>query len=166
VSPIDEEIRSAFAATSLILVFVLALFDLRYAGIRRALEREAPAGEHARQVFRQELLATLVKACGPPLIVSLIAFYLFLPMVVRVIRVSEFDLWDFNFTRTSFVFVAGLVSVFFLWSLYLALSVLRRIRAKARRIPRNCGTDERQLWPRRDRNERAPPSPAGCNPEA
>lgn len=121
------DIQEAFDVISLILVFVTILFDLRYPRIQSDLRKEIPDGEKARQQLRRELRQNLLTNCVPLLMINGIASYLFLPLLVRILSESHLDLWGFDFARTAFVLVAVLVTIFFLWSVYLAYRVVRRM---------------------------------------
>lgn len=124
---LDQEIQRAFQATSLILVFVTVLFGLRYPQIQDDIEEEIPAGQDAKKRLRKKLCKSLLVNCGPLLLINGAASYLFSPLFMRVLRRSRFELWSFDFSRTSFVFIVVLVFVFFLWSGYLAAQLIRRI---------------------------------------
>lgn len=124
---LDQEIQTAFQATSLILVFVTVLFGLRYPQIQRDIGKETPVGEKAKARLREDLWKSLLVNCTPLLVINGAASYLFSPLLVRVVRGSRFEVWSFDFSRTSFVFIALLVLVFFLWSCYLAAQLVRGI---------------------------------------
>jgi len=124
---LDEEIKTAFEATSLILVFVTVFFTLRYPQLQSDIREEIPAGGKARSRHREKLRQSLLINCVPLLLINGGASYLFLPLFVRVLGESRFELWNLDFSRTSFVFVALLVFVFFLWSGYLAVQLTRRM---------------------------------------
>jgi hypothetical protein len=124
---LDLEIQMAFQATSLVLVFVMVLFDLRYRQIQSDLQEFIPAGEEAKRDLMGKLRRSLLVNCGPLLLVNGGASYLFLPLFVRILGESRFEPWNFDLSRTSFVFIALLVFGFFLWSAYLAVQLVRRI---------------------------------------
>ena len=126
-SELDEEIRAAFEATSLILVFVTVLFGLRYPQIQRDIRAEIPVGDKAKGRHREKLWQSLLVNCIPLLLINGAASYLFLPLFARVLQESHLELWNFDFSRTSFVFIALVVFVFFLWSSYLAVQLVRRM---------------------------------------
>lgn len=124
---LDQEIQTAFQATSLILVFVTVLFGLRYPQIRDDIEEEIPAGQDARKRLRKKLCKSFLVNCGPLLLMNGAASYLFSPLFIRVLRRSRFQVWGFDFLRTSFLFIVVLVFIFFLWSAYLGLQLIRRM---------------------------------------
>ena len=122
-----QEIQAAFQAISLILVFVTVFFGLRYSRIREHLGETIPAGPEARKQLRRKLAESLLINCAPLLLINGITSYLFAPLFVQVLKESNFELWDFSFTYTSFIFIALLVFIFFLWAGYLAVQLVRRI---------------------------------------
>jgi hypothetical protein len=126
-SELNEEIRAAFEATSLILVFVTILFDLRYPKIQRDIRAEIPLGDKAKGRHREKLWQSLLVNCAPLLLINGAASYLFLPLFIRVLQESHLELWDFDFSRTSFVFITLVVFVFFLWSGYLVVQLVGRM---------------------------------------
>jgi hypothetical protein len=126
---LDQEIRYAFDATSLLLVFVAVLFGTRYPQITEDLQlRPIGGGAHAKQKLRDHLARSLFVNCLPLAVVNGVVFYLFLPLVARIVGESRFDPWGFDFARTAFLVVAGLVLVFFVWSVFLAVRFGGRIR--------------------------------------
>lgn len=126
-SELNEQIQTAFEAISLILVFVTVLFGLRYPQIQSDIQSLIPEGPKAKQRYRKTLWQSLMVNGVPLLLINGVASYLFLPLFVRVLRESRLNLWNFDFTRTSFVLIALLVFVFFLWSGYLTIRLLTRI---------------------------------------
>ena len=126
-SELNEQIQTAFEAISLILVFVTVLFGLRYPQIQSDIQSSIPEGPKAKQRYRKTLWQSLMVNGVPLLLINGVASYLFLPLFVRVLRESRLNLWNFDFTRTSFVLIALLVFVFFLWSGYLTIRLLTRI---------------------------------------
>jgi len=126
---LDEGIRAAFEATSLLLVFVAVLFGVRYPQITKDLEEE-PKEEsaEAKGTLRHQLCTSLLANCLPLVVIDGAVFYLFLPLAVRIVRESRFDAWGFDFARTTFLVIAGLVLLFFVWSVYLAVQLARRIK--------------------------------------
>jgi len=118
---LTQEIQSSFEAISLILVFVVILFDLRYPRIFSDIQKEIPEGEHAKRQHRKKLQQSLLFNSGPLILINGVASYLFLPLFVRVVRVSHFEPWGFNFIYSSFIFITLVVLLFFLWSGYLAI---------------------------------------------
>jgi hypothetical protein len=124
---LDEEIATAFQATSLVLVFVTVLFGIRYERIRTDIRKPVPPGPEDRRDHRHRLYRSLVANCGPLLLVNGLSSWLFAPLLVRVIKASRFAVWDFDFARTSFVLIAMFVGFFFVWSCVLAVQMGRRI---------------------------------------
>lgn len=124
---LNQEINTAFQATSLLLVFVTVLFGLRYPKILDNIKEEIPAGPDAKKKHKERLRRSLLSDCGPILIISGVISYLFLPLFVKVCSESHFELWDFDFARTSFFIIALLVFIVFLWSVSLIVRLVIRI---------------------------------------
>ncbi len=126
---LDQEIQAAFEAISLLLVFVAVLFSTRYPQISEDRQL-APTenGADARRRLRDRLRRSLLVNCLPLVLINGAVFYLFLPLAVRIVRESVFDPWGFDFPRTSFLVIAGLVLFFLAWSAYLAVQLGTRIR--------------------------------------
>jgi hypothetical protein len=129
---LDEEITTAFQATSLILVFVTVLFGIRYERIRTDIRKPVPPGPEDRRDHRRWLFRSLVANCGPLLLVNGLSCWLFAPLLLRVLKQSRFAVWDFDFARTSFVLISLFVAVFFAWSCVLTIQMARRIMATLR----------------------------------
>jgi hypothetical protein len=126
-SGLNDEIQAVFEAISLILVFVTVLFGLRYPQIQRDIRAEIPSGDRAKGRHREKLWQSLLVNCIPLLLINGAASYLFLPLFARVLQESHLELWNFDFSRTSFVFIALVVFVFFLWSSYLGVQLVGRM---------------------------------------
>jgi hypothetical protein len=125
---LDQQIATAFQASSLVLVFVTVLFGLRYDQIQKDVRKEIPARDPELKCYKCDLLIeSLILKCGLLVLVNGATVYLFLPLAVRIMCQSRFDPWNFDFARTSFLLIAALVFAYFIWSCCLACQVLRRI---------------------------------------
>lgn len=122
-------IKDSFNVISLILVFTFVLFDIRYPEILKEVEKDIPdkSLELARQYHRKKLWECLVYKNFLLIVVNGALLYLFLPLLVNVLLNSEFQIWNFDFIRTAFVLVIGLIGIFLAWSIFLAYLLLKRI---------------------------------------
>ena len=125
---LNQDIQIAFQATQLILVFVIVLFALRYPQIQHEIQKDIPSGPKAQIRLRKKLQQSLLEKCVPLLLINGFLVYLFSPLFVRVILESDFELWNFDFARTSFVFIALLIFLFFGWSIWLTYQLFRRMK--------------------------------------
>ena len=124
---INEEIRLAFDAMSLLLVFVTVLFDIRYKVIQKEIEKSIPEGDKAKKQLRRELIRGILINSAPLVVITGGISYLFSPLLRKVIEQSKLNIWNFDFFRSSFVFIVLLIFLFFLWSCYLTILLLIRI---------------------------------------
>ena len=126
---VNQLIKDSFDVISLILVFAFVLFELRYPQIIRELEKEIPPKD--RKIERDEqkgkLIRVLVISNAPLIVIYGFLFYLFLPLSVKVISESGISLWQFDFVRTAFVFIVVWIIIFWIWSIALAVKVVKRI---------------------------------------
>jgi len=124
---INQEINTAFQATSLLLVFISVLFGLRYRQIKEDIAAPIHIPPEKLKDLHIRLWRSLLINCLPIVVISGFIVYLFLPLFIKVCSKSRFAPWSFDLARTSFVFVAVLVFLFFLWSVYLAVRLSGRI---------------------------------------
>ena len=124
---INEEIRLAFDAMSLLLVFVTVLFDIRYKVIQKEIEKSIPEGDKAKKQLRRELIRGILINSAPLVVITGGISYLFSPLLRKVIEQSKLNIWNFDFFSSSFVFIVLLIFLFFLWSCYLTILLLIRI---------------------------------------
>lgn len=127
---ISPAINNSFDAISLILVFVFVLFDVRYPQITKQLQKDIPPKERKieRENFRKEIKECLIRSDIPLTVITGILLYLFLPLLIQVFQNSRFVFWGFDFARTAFVIVFGLIFFFFAWSAYLGYLLVRMMR--------------------------------------
>ena len=111
---INEEIRLAFDAMSLLLVFVTVLFDIRYKVIQKEIEKSIPEGDKAKKQLRRELIRGILINSAPLVVITGGISYLFSPLLRKVIEQSKLNIWNFDFFRSSFVFIVLLIFLFFL----------------------------------------------------
>jgi hypothetical protein len=122
-----QEILDGFQAASLLLVFVVMLFTLRYPTIISALNRELPnrAKPAERQSVRQEYRSILVIQCLPLLVTSGIVTYLMVPLAARTVVATDLRLWKSGFLEQGYVLVTAWNAVFFVWAVVLSVQVIR-----------------------------------------
>lgn len=130
-----ERVADVLSGVGLLLVFVIALFDLSYQRIQSALEGRAPGADRPveRRRYRVELREVLIRRAAPPTVVSGVVAYALAPLVQDVIASTELELWDFDELLTIFVLLYLLIVGFAVWSLVLLIRVaakLRRARAE------------------------------------
>lgn len=119
-------IIDSFSATSVLLVFVIMLFSLRYPKIIEDIDKEIPREEKTRECEREKrrLMHSFIINCIPQTLLLGITIYLFLPLTIYIIKNSQFSFWNFDFNITMFIFVVGWIWIFFIWSFILGLRVL------------------------------------------
>ncbi len=122
------QLKESFSIISLILVFALLLFDIRYPQVHKELEKNVPDKNliSDRKFFRKKLWDSLLKIFVLILIYGML-IYLFLPLLVSVLQNSKIEFWNFEFIRTAFIIVFCLIAGFFLWSLHLAIRLIKKI---------------------------------------
>jgi hypothetical protein len=124
---IDEQIETAFHSTELIIVFLTLFFTLRYPEIQADVDAKVPEGDVAKKNHKRKLIVSMRAKCLPFVLVNSVVTYLYMPLLVKVLRNSKLSLWDFDFTRTSFFLIAAAVMYFCYWSWSLTVLLLQRI---------------------------------------
>lgn len=129
-------IHDSFEVISLILVFAFVLFDIRYPQIIKHLEKDIPPKERRKERINhsKDLRRVFLTAGLPLLIVYAALLFLFSPLLVTVVANTQFHLLRFDFLITAFILVYIFILVFFIWSLFLAVRLIIRIR-KTRNRP-------------------------------
>jgi len=119
-------IIDSFSATSVLLVFIIMLFSLRYPQIMQDINKEVPRKEKTKECEREKirLMNSFIINCLPQIILLGITNYLFLPLTIHIIKNSRFNFWNFDFIITIFLFVVGWIWIFFIWSIILGLRVI------------------------------------------
>lgn len=128
-------IIDSFSAISVMLVFVVMLFSLRYPIIIKDMDMEIPEIEKTkkRERERKRLKHSLVVNCVPQIAAFGIIAYLFLPLTINIINNTRLCIWNFDFIITVFMFVVVSIWFFFIWSFILGLKIfckMRRIKIK------------------------------------
>ena len=127
---INTLIKDSVDVISLVLVFAFVLFDIRYPQITKELDKPIPPKERIeeRRRHRKELVRVLLIASFPLVLGYGILLYLFVPLLSRVVYASRIHLWQFDFLRSAFIVVFIFIFVFFIWSVYLAIRLVYRIK--------------------------------------
>lgn len=81
---IHQEILNICQATSVLLIFITMIFNLRYNTIVTDIEKELPNGKKARIRERRRVLHSFLINCLPQILFSGIVFYVFLPTVFEI----------------------------------------------------------------------------------
>lgn len=123
-------IKDAFEVISLILVFAFVLFDIRYPQINKALDKVIPPEElrQERSILAKNLRQSFLSGVLPLVIIYGVMLYLFSPLLITTITNTKLNLWRFDFIITAFVLVYFFILFFFIWSVYLAVKLILRIR--------------------------------------
>ena len=128
-----DRVESVLGGVGLLLVFVLALFNLNYPRLRTTLDEDAPAADRPieRRRYRDDLRRTLVTAALPPALVNAVVAYALAPLAQDVAADGHLRLWDFNEVLMTFVLLYALIVAFAVWSLVLLGRMARKLRATA-----------------------------------
>jgi hypothetical protein len=123
-------IKEAFDIISLILVFAFVLFDLRYPQINKELDKNIPPAELLKERARlgRDLRKMLLIGALPLVIIYGAILFLFSPLFIDTVTNSSFHLWRFDFILTAFILVYIIIFAFFIWSINLAVRLIKRIR--------------------------------------
>lgn len=126
---LSTDIKTAFDALGLILVFVTVLFGLRYGPLARDLDTTTPPREveHQRMRYRRMLWRSLSTNCLPLVVVNSAAVLILLPVLVEIVHHGDWSLSIDALAQNTFLFIFGMISVFFGWSLYLTYRLLKKI---------------------------------------
>jgi hypothetical protein len=126
---LDQVIKDSFSIISLLLVFVFVLFDVRYPEIQEKI-KEDPENiilVKENKNFREELWKFIFLKCSPLIIILGSILYLLLPNFYNILISSTFNIWNFNFIRTSYFLVTILTAIFFIWTIYLIICLISNI---------------------------------------
>ena len=126
---LSQLIKDSFDVISLILVFAFVLFDIRYPRIINNLNIEIPPKDRKieRKNHRIKLMQSLYLHSLPLIIIYGVLLYIQLPLFFRVVLESKVQLWNFNFLRSAFFVIITIISIFLVWSIYLAVRLLFKI---------------------------------------
>lgn len=125
-----ERVESVLSGVGLLLVFVLALFDLSYPRLRDTLDEIVPAADRPveRRRYRTTLRRTLFTNALPPTIVNAVVAYALAPLAQDVVADGQLKVWDFHEVLMTFVLLYVLVLAFAVWSLVLLARLALKLR--------------------------------------
>ncbi len=128
-----DRVDSVLGGVGLLVVFVLALFNLNYPQLRTTLDEDIPAADRPieRRRYRAELRRTLVTVALPPAIVNAVVAYALAPLAQDVVADGRLRMWDFHEVLMTFVLLYALILAFAVWSLVLLARVALKLRATA-----------------------------------
>lgn len=124
-----QELLDVFQATSLLIVFITVLFGLKYQVIIEDIKKEIPNGESAKKREKNRLTKSFFMNILTQIILLGSTSYIFLPIAVRIMVASEFriNFWNFDFLQTAYVMISIWLWVFFVWILWLAYKMIKKI---------------------------------------
>jgi hypothetical protein len=64
----------------------------------------------------------------PLVVIYAVLLYLFSPLFITAVTNANLQLWRFDFMLTAFILVYIFIFVFLIWSVYLAVRLISRIR--------------------------------------
>ncbi len=122
---ISQEITNAFAATQIIIVFIIFLFTIFYPIIQESIaaEKRSTDAERGKKRLMENKRDTFLSKCLILILGNLLVFFLFLP-VIYSIRIN----WTFNYETYSFMVIFAFMSCFLVWSIYMGYELLNKIR--------------------------------------
>lgn len=126
---ISRDIASTFQALGLLLVFVSALFAIRYPEAITLVQGEVPGSDRPRERARMknEIRSFLKGKWLPLAAINGVSIYPFLPLAIRVCVSSRVHLWDFDVERTSFIVVFALLLGAFVWVVVTGIMLWRKL---------------------------------------
>ena len=129
---IRQLLLDVFQATSLIIVFITVLFGIRYQTIVDDIQKDVPTGELAKIREKSRLWRSFFINIFTQIIMTGMISYLFIPLVVKIVIVYDFQIsvWNFDFLPTAFIFIAIYIWNFFVWTIILGFRMLKKILAR------------------------------------
>jgi hypothetical protein len=106
--------ESIISALSVLLIFIVILYNFVEADVKKHLNNEKPREEEkiSRKKYLKNLRLILFKSLAIN-IVFLLAIYVLLPSSVMIITQSTLDFWKFDPLNTIFIFIElGLIGFF------------------------------------------------------
>lgn len=122
-----ELILDAFQATSIILVFVTLLFSIKYPTLVSILQMEEPAGSKAKSRLKKTLITHFVTDAIPLLFLSIISFYMLLPLAINVICSDLLTLWSSDILPLAYIAITIWVMMLLIWIIILTYRLLVKI---------------------------------------
>lgn len=122
---------ASLTSTISIVLGVLTYFLTMMLDKARTLLREdvpAPAQKNAREGLRNRLLVVLISAALPLFLAFSVLFYLCLPTIFAIRDSSSFQFWNFDLTKTLFVFLDLSIGGCLAITIIFGLLLLRKLR--------------------------------------
>jgi hypothetical protein len=130
-SNLNQTIESAIGAISVLLVFVTVLFSIRYPEINKVIEEELEIRKpKALKSQKEKIIKTIIFKWLPVVLLNLIVVYVTTPLAVKIIKHSSFAIFNFDFLRTSFILIWSCNIMFFLYSVFLLVMLVRKTITK------------------------------------
>jgi hypothetical protein len=134
---LDQDIQMAFVGTQIIIVFVTVLFDLCYRKIQKDKNKKNSYDENEFNKLKGSLLKTLFLYCGILLFVNGFVFFMFYPLLEKVINESGYYFWTYSFTQESFFFITTMLFGFLIVSLIITGDLIRHIISIQKKYNKN-----------------------------
>jgi hypothetical protein len=128
-----EEVKGAFDALGLLLVFVTVFFGLAYPAISSALGEPTPAPEKPteRKHLRHRIRRVFFSWCFPVLVIDALSLTILFPVLRDAVRSHALGYSGSNVGVNTFVMIFALLAGLFLWSVVLTVRLAAHWR-KAR----------------------------------
>jgi len=117
---------------SVLLVFVIVVFDIKNKVIQEDLKKVKPFNNRPKEVrsFNKYLLKSLVINVLPLMVIFFVLSILFLPLFVKICQNFRFDLMDQIFAVSLFFIVSLFIFAFLIISIVFFINYLIRILRK------------------------------------
>lgn len=128
-TPVHGQVLDSLQTLTIFVAFVTVLFGIRYDQMVKGIKSELPGKQSkplAREAAQSDLRGLLWSKGLPLVVLTAIPAYLFLPLTVRILEASSFDIWHFDTLETGFVFLDFYLIIFFFWCTCLAFRVARK----------------------------------------
>lgn len=122
---ISHEIANAFAATQIIVVFVIFLFTIFYPIIQKSIAAEKQVGDGEKAINRliKGKRSTFLSKCSILILGNFLVFLLFLPVIYSI-----YINGTFNYETYSFIVIFAFTSCFLAWSIYMGYELINNIK--------------------------------------
>ena len=121
----------SLSAVSIMLVFVIMLFNLSYPKINSDLNIEKPRKELILDCEKEKkrLKGNLLKKYLPQTIIHIVISYLFLPSAIYIFGNYPFSIWDFDLLVTLHLGIVGAFWWLAIWSVILIIKMIKKINS-------------------------------------
>lgn len=125
---LNSILNDSFDAISILLVFVTVLFGIRYPEIKTVLDEPLETGKpKALERQKKNIKSVLLIKWIPVLAMNFIVVYSMTPLAFNTISQSSISFFNFDFIRTTFVFIWYFNIAFFLISILLSVKLIQKI---------------------------------------